>query len=337
MLPDAAFPHRYGRFFCIEHGHILAAAGGMGIDVGDLPGQRLSMSSPDAGLRGDAGQIDMLLRRTNDSLHNGMGSGGNGFDLDEPAFAGSTAIVARELRHGIAGVGVLILHHPDTGLNFTSITYSALAMQFSSMETHLCMTTGVPAGRLQWPAHYSPGGCWRLKAGADLDGGIYADGNGNGQRAAQLCGTLCHGADVAGTGHQENRELVLALDAHPVDGDIAAAGIRMGGVAHAHGDIRACILGGIGGGRDQLVKIKIGIGDPVNDLPDRGAGSSVTTGSMGFWAQRHSNFPRSSLVVPNRAATRWRLAKRPMSTRASGCPLILFKDHSGPVNFGGGA
>ncbi len=42
----------------------------------------------------------------------------NGLDLNEPAFVGGAAIVAGEFGHGITGVGVLILHHSNAGLNF---------------------------------------------------------------------------------------------------------------------------------------------------------------------------------------------------------------------------
>ena len=63
-----------------------------------------------------------------------------------------------------------------------------------------------------------------------------------------------------------HRDLVLALQAQTVNRHVALARLGVGGVAHAHGDVGAGVLFGVGGSRDELADIEIGIVCLVDDL-----------------------------------------------------------------------
>ena len=83
----------------------------MGVNVEHLAGQSLVDQVQDAGFGRDARHVDVLLAGADAGLHDGVLAVGDRFDLEQPALVAGVAVVTRELRHGIAGVAVLVLDH----------------------------------------------------------------------------------------------------------------------------------------------------------------------------------------------------------------------------------
>ena len=132
------------------------------------------------------------------------------------------AVVARELGHGEAGVGVLVFNHlvgtrQDLSLDDVfRVGDGVLLHRLARHEPNRLFADG--SGNSELVVAKRRGG--RLEAGADLDGGVNADGDRDGKRLPQLGGALGHGADVTAARLQKDREFVLRLDAHAVNGHV---------------------------------------------------------------------------------------------------------------------
>ena len=133
-------------------------------------------------------------------------------------------------------------------------------------QLHRVLTQGARDGELVKAKR----GRGRLKAARHGNRRVHADGDGDGQRLPKLGGPLGHGADVAGAGLQENRKLVLPLDAHAVDRHIRKPGVRVGGIAHAEGDIGPRVHRRVRRRGDQLIQVKIRLGSQMHHLLARG-------------------------------------------------------------------
>ena len=77
---------------------------------------------------------------------------------------------------------------------------------------------------------------------------------------------------MAGAGDEVHGNLVLALQAQAVDGDVRLFCLRVRGIAQAHGDVGAGVLLGVGGGGDELPDIKALLGGVVHHLLALGLG-----------------------------------------------------------------
>ena len=282
------------RLSALQDRHILAAACAVRIDVQHLAGQCLVDEVQNTGLGRDACHIHVLLAGTDAGLHDRIFAVSHSFYLQQPALMACLAVVAGELRHRITGVAVLILHHMiaaryDLTLNdIFRIGNGVFADCQAGAQLH--RTLAQRTGNAQFIE--AQGGRGGFKASGHLDGGVYADRNADGQRLAQFGSTLCHGTDMAAARLQENGQLVLGLDAHPVDGHIRAARVRMGGITHPQRDVRTGIHRRIGGRGHQLEQVKFRVGGTVHHFLTRGrfVGDNGLNGVLGTLTEQIAQF-----------------------------------------------
>ena len=249
------------RLSTLQNSHILAAACTVGIDIEHLAGQSLVDQVQDAGFSRDASHVDVLLAGADAGLHDGVFPVGDGLDLEQPALMTGVAVVTGELRHCIAGMAVPILDHMVAAghdLALDDIFRIGNGVFFHGQAgAQLYRTFAQRTGDTQFVEAQRCRG--RLKAGSHLDGRVHTDGNADGQRPTQFGGTLCHGTNVTAARLQKDGKFVFGLDAHPVDGHVRKASVRVSGIAHPQRDIRARIHRGIGRCRHQLEQVKIRI------------------------------------------------------------------------------
>ena len=185
----------------------------------------------------------------------------HGFYFNQTALITCRAGVARELRHRIASVAVLVLLHTHTRDDL------ALDDVLCICNRHLLHGNAAAQFYRLFPQCTRNGKlivtercCRRLETGTDLNRRINTDTDGNRKCLSQFLRAVCHCADVACARGEENRKLVFSLNAETVNRHIMQSGVRMGGVAHAERDVRAGIIRRIRRRRDETVQIKIGIG-----------------------------------------------------------------------------
>ena len=182
------------------------------------------------------------------------------------------AVVAGKLRHGKAGVAVLILHHmvaagQDLALDdILRVGDGVLLDGNTGDQLHGMLPKRARDGEFV----KAKGRRGRLKAARHGNRRIHTDGDGDGQRNPQLSGPFGHGADVAGAGLQEDGQLVFALDTHAVDGHIGKPGVRVRGIAHAERDVRSRVHRRIGWRGHQFEEVKVRVGSQMHHLLTRG-------------------------------------------------------------------
>ncbi len=168
------------------------------------------------------------------------------------------------------------------------------------------------------------GGGGGLEAGADGDRRVQAHVDGDGQGLAGGLGLGAEGVDVT-AGGEEDGELVPALDADAVDGDVAVAGLGVGAVEEAEAEVRAGVDGRVGGGGQEGADVEVGVGGEVHLLL---AGGQRRVGGDLLGAAHHRGMaasmasdmvrPRFSGSQPSSRATRRRSATSPTRTREPG-------------------
>ena len=96
----------------------------------------------------------------------------------------------------------------------------------------------------------------RLKTCTDLDSRVHANRNRDGERLAQRLGLLAEGTQVTGARGEEHGDGIRALQAQAVNSYVVFTGLDVMGVAHAHRDVGAGVLLGIGGSGHQLAHVE---------------------------------------------------------------------------------
>ena len=175
--------------------------------------------------------------------------------------------VARELRHGLAGMGVDVLLNRVGdrevaldhvfGIRDAALWDREALGELDRLATHgACDLELVVAKR----------GRRRLEAGAHVDRRVEADRDGDRHVAACLLVFLEEGAEMARSGGDPHAEGRRILNAEAVDRDIGGAILRVGAHRKAHRDVGAGILRGVRRGRDELAQIEARIRRLVDDL-----------------------------------------------------------------------
>ena len=192
---------------------------------------------------------------------------GDGRDVNHVQGGLGIAGVAGELGHGLAGVGVDVL--------LDGVCHREVALKHVLRVGDAVLLDGEARGQLDGLAAHGAGNLelvvaerrrGGLEAGAHVDRGVQADGDGDGHVLAELLVLVEEGAEVTGAGRDPHAEGRLVLDAEAVDGDVGRAVLGIGTHGEAHGDVGAGVLGGVGGRGDELAQVEARVGRLVDDL-----------------------------------------------------------------------
>ena len=253
------------RLFELHDGNELAATAGSSVNVEQTARDSGLDHLVDGSLGGDAGHGDVLVRRTDAALHDGVGAGGDGGDLDHRADLGATG-VAGELGHSVAvAVDVLVdgLVVHEVALEHVLGVGDALLRNGDAVG-ELDGMAAQSAGDLQLVKAERRGGS--LEAAAHVHGGVQADGDGDGHILAALAVLVEERTQVTAARGDPHGELVLVDAGEAVDGHVGLGAIGARAVGEAHGDVGAAVDGRVGGGGNDLAQVEALVGRLVHDL-----------------------------------------------------------------------
>ena len=245
----------FARLLKLHDGNELAAAAGGSVDVEQAARDGGLDHLVDGGLGGDAGHGNVLVRRADAALHDGIDARGDGGDLDHRADLGAAG-VAGELGHGVAvAVDVLVdgLVVHEVALEHVLGIGNALLRNGDAVgKLDGVATQG--AGNLQLVEAERRGGS--LEAAAHVHGGVQADGYGDGHVLAALAVLVKERAKVTAARGDPHGELVLVDAGKAVDGHVGLGAVGARAVGEAHGDVGAAVDGRVGRSGDDLAQVK---------------------------------------------------------------------------------
>ncbi len=202
----------------------------------------------------------MLFARPYQRLQNRIVSHGHRFDFNDRQRRIGAAAVTRKFRHRMAAVGVLIFSdaYPRQQFPFDNdLGASDGFLRDADALYQLYRTLTQRTGDAQFVIAKRCG--WRFKAGADIDSRIESHIDGYRQRFAGGLGFLAKHFDMAASG-EKHRQLIPALDAQAVDGDVGERGVvGIAGQRQAQAEEGTGVDRGVGGRREQGAQIKIRI------------------------------------------------------------------------------
>ena len=219
----------------------------------------------DGSLGGDAGHGNVLVRRADAALHDGIDARGDGGDLDHRAYLGAAG-VAGELGHGVAVtvdvlVDGLVVH--EVALEHVLGIGDALLRNGNAVGK-LDGVAAQGAGNLQLVEAERRGGS--LEAAAHVHGRVQTDGDGDGHVLAALAVLVKERAQVTAARGNPHGELVLVDAGEAVDGHVGLGAVGARAVGEAHGDVGAAVDGRVGGSGNNLAQVKALVGRLVHDL-----------------------------------------------------------------------
>ena len=255
----------FARLLELHDGNELAAAAGGGVNVEQAARDSGLDHLVDGSLGGDARHGNVLVRRTDAALHDGIDARGDGGDLDHRADLGAAG-VAGELGHGVAVavdilVDGLVVH--EIALEHVLGIGNALLRNGDAVGK-LDGVAAQGAGDLQLVEAERRGGS--LEAAAHVHGGVQADGDGDGHVLAALAVLVKERAKVTAAGGDPHGELVLVDAGEAVDGHVGLGAVGARAIGEAHGDVGAAVDGRVGGSGDDLAQVKALVGRLVHDL-----------------------------------------------------------------------
>ena len=255
----------FARLLELHDGNELAAAAGGGVNVEQAARDSGLDHLVDGSLGGDARHGNVLVRRTDAALHDGIDARGDGGDLDHRADLGAAG-VAGELGHGVAvAVDVLVdgLVVHEVALEHVLGIGDALLRNGDAVGK-LDGVAAQGAGDLKLVEAERRGGS--LEAAAHVHGGVQADRDGDGHVLAALAVLVKERAQVTAAGGNPHGELVLVDAGEAVDGHVGLGAVGARTIGEAHGDVGAAVDGRVGGGGNDLAQVKALVGRLVHDL-----------------------------------------------------------------------
>ena len=189
-----------------------------------------------------------------------MVSHGHGFHFDHRQGGIRLAAVARELRHRVAGVGVLILSHAHARQQFTfdddlRSRDGFLFDRYALYQLNRLLAQRPGDAQLVVAKRRGRG----LKARADVDGGVETHVDRHRQRFSGILRLFAEDFDMA-PGGKEHGKLVVLLNAEAVDGDIRQRAVfRIACQHQPQTEERTRINRRVGRGRKQLAKVEVRI------------------------------------------------------------------------------
>ena len=255
----------FARLLKLHDGNELAAAAGGSVDVEQAARDGGLDHLVDGSLGGDAGHGNVLVRRADAALHDGIDARGDGGDLDHRADLGAAG-VAGELGHGVAvAVDVLVdgLVVHEVALEHVLGIGDALLRNGDAVGK-LDSVAAQGAGNLQLVEAERCGGS--LKTAAHVHGGVQTDGDGDGHILATLAVLVKERAQVTAAGGNPHGKLILVDAGEAVDGHVGLGAIGARAVGEAHGDVGAAVDGRVGGSGNDLAQVKALVGRLVHDL-----------------------------------------------------------------------
>ncbi len=202
----------------------------------------------------------MLFPRSHQRLQDRIVPHGDRFDFDHRQRRVGAAAVAGKFRHRVAAVGVLILSDAHAGQQFAFNNDLGAGDGFlrdadALHQLHRALTQR--AGHAQFVIAKRRGG--GFEAGANIDGRIETHIDGYRQRFSGCLGFLAKHFDMA-AGGKKHRQLIPALHAQAVDGDVGERGVvRIAGQRQAQAEEGAGVDRGVGRRREQGAQIKVRI------------------------------------------------------------------------------
>ena len=255
----------FARLLELHDGNELAAAAGSGVNVEQAARDGGLDHLVDGSLGGDAGHGNVLVRRADAALHDGVDARGDGGDLDHRADLGAAG-VAGKLGHGVAvAVNVLVdgfVVHEVALEHVLGIGNALLRNGDAVGKLDGVATQG--AGDLQLVKAERRGGS--LEAAAHVHGGVQADRDGDGHVLTALAILVKERAQVTAAGGNPHGELVLVDAGETVDGHVGLGAVGARAVGEAHGDVGAAVDGRVGRSGNDLAQVKALVGHLVHDL-----------------------------------------------------------------------
>ena len=255
----------FARLLELHDGNELAAAAGGGVNVEQAARDGGLDHLVDGSLGGDTGHGNVLVRRADAALHDGIDARGDGGDLDHRADLGATG-VAGELGHGVAvAVDVLVdgLVVHEVALEHVLGIGDALLRNGNAVGK-LDGVAAQGAGNLQLVEAERRGGS--LEAAAHVHGRVQTDGDGDGHVLAALAVLVKERTQVTAARSDPHGELVLVDAGEAVDGHVGLGAVGARAVGEAHGDVGAAVDGRVGGSGNNLAQVKALVGRLVHDL-----------------------------------------------------------------------
>ena len=247
----------------LQHRQVLAAAGGMAIDVGEHAGHGVLDEPQDAGLGRETGERHVLLAGAHEGLEDRRHAVRDGGHVDHRQAGLGESQVPRELGHGPARSGEHVLVHPIVA--DLALQHDLGAGDGFGADAHAVDELDGPAAQAAGHGQLveAEGRGRRLERCRQVDGRVEAHAHGDGQGPAQLLGLRAELVDVPGRAREADGHGVRADQAHAMDGHVGLAGHGVLGPQQRHVEEGPRVTARARGRRQQPAQVERG---PQDDL-----------------------------------------------------------------------